>query len=782
VISLCRQMRCAALQSMVKTDWTLEALLLRTTDADASVRITAYHEFERAVAAAALPPHTRERLLVDGMRDREESVRTACLSLMCAWAVSVSWDAAQLVELFPMPQAEQHVVALLFKLYTQALTAPPPTNKITSKAMLPSYCDGFLLPSERAGGVDVNKTAESQVGPRDRWLGLQKLCSFTPWGAVDGDSEAGADLVSGAAVSVAAVAAWQARCTWLRSQGQLPAAQRELTPGAAEELLDGLAPSLTSVCRMLLDVMDSAQGASTAALGQIAAETNGLLLQLVRLGQACDSSDSVGAAHMQKLIHSLLVHRFDDSSGDATAMPVLTVALYGDATGKDMGGSAMWLGGSGLHQRTGLGTHIPGGQLTQACIDLLFYVSQGGQAKTASLVCSSAMELAAGCEAELARALHILGHFMATTELSISAGEVMEALQTVVVPALNSEDEAIKILALRCVSLAGLLPQRGAEAISCSDDFTAMHVTTLGDAMRGSPPAMELVAIQGGVDWLCSLSPASMALSAQLVKVGDDDAQFGELVLQHLYHRAAQCDSSAACALSVEGLCKLMFRGCMPSGSATQLQVIALLLAAYCVPNAASGKAVDTVGTAAGMRYKQCLATFLPNLALVAQENRDLLARSLPEAIRVFSAGVASDLAQSDMQKALHLMAEFAVFLLGIQGSLVAPLPSLPSVSPAVFVSTVFAAEASAATSSDAALQCSEVATSALAQLTSFDEGDTLWLSFILGQLDQLDPGPAKHNKLVLQAVQRITAHIGANTELDAEVSQSLQELFETVV
>ena len=713
-------MRCAALKSVVKTDWTLGALLLRTNDADAAVRVTALREFERCVTPGALPLDTRERLLAQGMRDRDESVRNACLSLMCAWAASVSWDAAAFVALFPMPQAEQHVVALLFKLYAQALTAPPPSNNVTTRQALPCFSDGFLLPAERAGAVDVNATAESQIGPRDRWLGLQKLCSFTPWSSGDESAANDADSVSGAAVSVAAVAAWQARCTWLRSQGSLPAAQRKLTPGAAEELLDALAPSLTSVCRMLLDVMDAAQTSSGDAPEHLAADTNGLLLQLVRLGQACDSSDSVGAAHMQKLMHSLLVHRLDDSA-EASSLPVLALALYGDATGEEAGSTEVWLGGSGLHQRTGLGTHIPGGQLTQACVDLLFAVSHGEVGKVTDIACSSVLELAGGSSAELARALHIFSHFLATSGVPITADGVMDAVQTVVVPALSSDDEATKTLAVRCVALVGLLPQPDAEATSCSDDFTAMHVSTLGECMQqAASPVLELVAMQGAVDWLCTLSPSCMALSADLVKVGDLDASFGQLALQHLWDRGSTCSSSPACALAIEGLCTLLFRGRMPQSTVSEQRVISLLLAAYCVPAGAGAQEGGLQAAGAGaarMRFKQCLATFLPNLAMVAQENRNLLAKALPGAIETLLTFTVAG--GGDSGKAVHLLADFSVFLLGIEGSAVTVSDALPSAQPVEFVAAAFAHAAATAVGVGVSQQCAAAAVNAMGQRRS---------------------------------------------------------------
>ncbi len=777
-------MRCAALGSMVITAVTLDALMLRINDVDSSVRVAAFREFEHTVSASALSFTIRETLLASSLRDRDSSVRAAGLSLMTAWAASVAWDAADFLALFSLPQAEQPVVGLLFKLYEQALTAPPPSNKVTSRQSLPDYCSGFLLPADRAGDVEANATPECQVGPRDRWLGLQKIASYTPWGSGSTDGDQGPNSVSGAALSVPSVTAWQARCTWLRSQGKLPAAERKLTPAAAEEQLDALAPSLTSVCRMLLDLLDATQVPGDEASQQaLAAESNGVMLQLLRLGQACDSSDSVGATHIEKLVPSLLVHKFSGGQDSELHSSVMTLALYGDCTDDEAVRTLIWQGGNNLSQRTGLGTYIPGGALVQALVDLLFCISHHSEAKLAEIICGCVMELCEGSESaetpECARALHTFGHFLACTGAPLSSTCISEAMQEVVIPVLGSSEPAIASLALRCVALAGLLSQPNPEAASVAADFTAMHVATIAQGLGSSSGLTQFVALEAAVDWLCVLEPTSMALEASLVKHDDDDVQFGHFVLKQLWKIGNEGQDSAQRALALEGLSKLLFQGRLPRGSVTESDVVALLLVMYCTP---TNQAADTESAgedAAVMRSKQCMATFLPNLAMVAQANRNLIAVSFKQALELF-VGLLTPSMKIDIQKSLLLMAEFTIFLLDVEDGCLEPCEALPSVSPGMFVAACLAAAFSKQASEATSDAFAEVAVNIMSR--NFDtrsSSSSSWLRFIGAQLASYAPSQAKQRKQLEQVLQGEATTGATETNLaDSAEEIAIQNFF----
>jgi hypothetical protein len=507
---------------------------------------------------------------------------------------------------------------------------------------------------------------------------------------------------------------------------------------------------------MVLAVLDvNSTDADIEARTALAGETNALLLQLLRLAKACDFGDTVGAAHMQKLASSLLTHRFDPS-GDEN-LSIMTLALYGEGLDSTTAELASWQGGAQLAQRTGLGTHIPGGMIAQALVDILVSGMHGSGLQVAQTICDCILDLATNSDdmttsAETARALHTLSHFLGQTKQGLDTSCIVDVLNIVVVPCLTSSEMASRALALRCVALAGLLPQRCPTAVSASQDFTAVHASTIASSLKESSEVLHLVAIQAAVDWLCVLDPNSMAIAQPLVQSESGDAvSLAASVAAHLTQNSRETATSSVRALCLEGQGKLLFHGRMPGSVTAVCSGLASMLAAYCLPNSALGQVASDADECAGMRSKQCLASFLPNLAAAAVANRSLIAQAAPSAIR--NVTISPFVREASCKKHLMLLADFLQFLLGSTDGAIQLEDAIPPVSAEVYIASCFTVAALADTTASATEALRETAIDSLAKIDPATPCEHHWLSLLRSKSSMLNVAGVKVTKVLDNAV-----------------------------
>lgn len=636
---------------------------------------------EQKVNPTALTADDRVFLCCVGMADRVSQVHASVASMLTAWAASCGWDAAGFLQLLQLEGNYEMGCKALEVLYLAAASVAPVSNAVDSRTPLPEFASGYLRPLDRAAAEDPNATMGCQVPPRDRWEGLQQIAAFTPWGCPPSQREAAAAVsLAGSDLSAPVAAAWSTRCRWLTAivRGD----SQSLSPSQAEALLDALSPSLTEVCRLILDVCAAQRGESEEEDLSLALESQQVLQYLLQLAESKDTCDVVGVERFSALALSLLGHI--QATEASASGELLSLILFGAPEPCGHAVQQCWSTSSYTLSSSGTGPPVPGGAVIQRLVRCELALQ--GATVCAKRVAECVLGLAEqACISQHSakrddlwvRALHTLAALLSECPVAIDHTDVSAAVNAVAVPALKG-GAAIQALGLRCVGLYALLPQPTRASQNVQADFVALHLGSIREASCHEEDLVRVNALQVLSDWVVAM-PTSAFEACQGLDCGflqGPPACSTPIAIFQLLGSVLQAGSAASTpmqTIAAEGLAKAMFVGKIQHPDVL-VTLLSELLCHFCLPtaqcqDAKAGSVASKASEAAKVRGKQALSVFLPLFASAAEENVRLCARAVLLGAGTFLASILGKTmsAQGELE-AVGNFADFSVFLLQ-QGS-----------------------------------------------------------------------------------------------------------------